>query len=445
MKVFMMQFYLATFLISLLASSFTTAYANTCSQIYQNDLLISSKKEAKLFRSAFVLDDLTKRMKTYNKTLEDVKISIFAGESELAINKFVHPFRKVESSYLELERLKKLIRGMDSKKVKLLKQYRKDFNHYSKILGRNFQKYEEASKLLKEIIDSSACSQACKDAIKRIQLETSIFSNEYKQFYSQTINNVARGSKVSFKKVSKSFQENPKAFLVSKRAIFVTNLSRRLHKLFNDKLFLKFLYTSARVSSRIGRALKMKSLYKLFKSGYDVRYFTKHKLMVTKIANSAQSLSKKLALIENELGQIDLDDFLIDFSRVGEAKVQTAFDNIYEHVKNKRGNSTLLKRFDEAKTIGAKIGKVGVTKPRDYTWLVGTMILGGVGYAYFNFEIEGDIPSSVDENEDEELLELTREEVIENGFNTESDEEIIQDYTEAESTVTILEDVIENP
>jgi hypothetical protein len=418
----------------------SNVFANPCSQVFHGDVLLKTAKDTKLYNTAFFLDGLTKKMKTYSKSIVDIELSLLRGETDLAINKFTHTFRKVESSFLEIERLKKTIRSTDKKDLTLLNQFKKELDYHSKILGNNFEIYKTAKEKFSSLIKDKNCSAKCLKALKRVDRATSILKNGYRGFYKELI---SKRKKITLKKVKQTLEENPKAFVISKRKIFIDNIARRLFKLFKNRLLIKSLLLGTKVTSKLGRVLRVNSLLRLFKRAYNVRYFTHHQLPITKLAYSSESTAKKISILERDLSGVDLDDFLTDFSRASDSRIQTSFDKMHLHLQQNNPNSILLRRFDEAQKLGVKIGKIGAKKPRNLSWLVGSMVIAGTGYGYFSFEKSSELV-------EQDLLEVDVDasndlETIEIEFDSVEDNSVIEEFTEVNESVTALEFDLENP
>ncbi len=437
------------------------AVADTCNFPFFKKYSVRSSKEVKHLNTAYKLDSLTKKLKSYNKSLQDIEVDLMRGDTTTALNKWTYPFKKVETSYIEITNHRKMIDALedfDSQGLSFgqfltqknipkylidkhaldfqnssvndyLKVLKKDLDRHSKTLGNNIDTYLGAKAKLNSLKNSQACSQSCQDAVAKVLKETSITSNQFREQLRQRI-----GSRRSIdsEDVKRLLETDAKAFLVSKRKVFITDMAKRLKSLFNNRYIMQALFMTGKFST-LG---KTKLLLRLFNRGFNHRYFKLHRPLLTKVGYSDLSPANKIKMLQKEIGELDLDDVLVDFSRASDGRIQKSFEDILQHIEGKPIFAPLHKRVVEAQKLGAKLGKISRTSPRNYDWLVGSIIVGGAALTYLSFDTETTEvtpadPMDPNQNEDPDIIEIE--------FDSDEDTQLIQDFIDANEDLNILE------
>ena len=418
---------------------------------------------------AYKLDSMTKRMKSFNKSLQDIETDLLRGESTSALNKWTYPFKKVEASYIEISNHRKIIdafEGFDSQNLAItqyltkknipnylidkhalnfqnsttssyLKVLKKDLDKHSKTLGNNIDSYLNAKTKMNSLLSSEACSQACREAVNKVLKETSITSNQFRAGLTDLV-----GSRTSINpdKVRQLFETDAKAFLVSKRKIFINDVAKRLKSVFNNRYIMQALF----MTGKFGTLGKTKLLLRMFNRGYNHRYFKVHRPLLTKVSYSEFAPAKKIKMLQDNIGELDLDDVLADFSRASDGKMQKSFDDILQYMEGRPSFSSFYKKAIEAQKLGAKLGKISKTSPRNYDWLIGSLIVGGAGLTYLSFDTEtSEITSANPDMPIPNYPDVSTPgddpEVIEIEIESDEDTRLIEEFMESNSDLYILE------
>ena len=446
------------------------SFANPCNFAFEMNYRVKSAPEVKLSRSVFILDELTKKMKSGFKGIKEIEEALIKGKSNLAIQKWTHVFRKVQVSSIRIDNIKRLIDALSKKnlnlsggvesylrseglpqyiidenirdivgfgKDKYLKNLRKKMDKYSKILGNNYNQYVDAQSMLIGLRSEKTCSKSCKAAIDKTIDKTSVVKNEYRMHYKDIVQN-RRTPSVEF--IRSIFEVNEKAFLVSKRKLFLNHTFSQLKKIFKNRYIIrKFLIKN----SKEGLAT-FGFVMKLFKRGFNHRYHNVHKKLILKISYSDLPVLKKLEALKKEIGDLDFDDLLADFSRAVDGRVQKTFDDMLEALNTKIDDSKTLEKFESAIEVGKKLGKIGKNKPKDINWLIGSALLATGSYVYFDYSVSDDFSEVVDEvNQTSNSLEDDDEvEVIEVEFGSTEDNGRFIEFQEVNSLIHALREAV---
>lgn len=424
------------------------AFADLCDFVYKQNTNRNYSEDIKLIGKLNKLDSLIARVKKFNTKNIDIETELIKGNLNHAINTWGPVFRKTESSALHIENLEHLIKtveksfkfnhknyesflrenkipeylikehigplvknGSEAYTKILLKSMRKQY----RILGNNYQKYEQIRNSLDDMLGSKTCNASCKEAVSRLYDSIGVTSSAERHLYGPLVQN--RNS-ISLIKVKTIFNNHPESLVIAKRKEFINEALVAIKKFANNTRLVRKLYYSFGQSQFV-KNIKM---VRMFKRIFDKRAFSLHNRIMTKISYADLSIPEKIKLLKKELEGMDLDAFLVDFSRSIDSKIQSSFEALKNHTLKTKSYSSLSNQFIEAEKLGAKIGKMSNSKPKDIGFILGSAITLGAGITYFSYTIadEGEI-QAVSEDEEPIILE---DEVILLKYGSNKDEEV---------------------
>lgn len=270
-----------------------------------------------------------------------------------------------------------------------------------RILGKNFQRYDEYRSNLNVLKKADFCSSACKIAIKELKKNVSVMNGARRNMVNDFI-----GSEVSItrNKVRTLVHSHPEAILIQrKRELLyegVALLKRFVSKFGLLRKLTNYLATNVSPQSR--------RLYRMLRSVFDERYLANHSRGIERIVNSELSATQKYNLMKNEVKDLDEKMFWVDLSRTNSSKANKAWQEIKDQAQRK-GLTDELAAMEDAQRIGEILGSPRNRNIRNAIRIVSTLALVGGSIAYFSFDTEDD---DTDDDSGDVLIDLDNGNVI---------------------------------
>lgn len=415
------------FLIFVFSSS---SFADLCEFVYKSNKNQLYSEDIKSIGKLNFIDDLTARIQKYKNKNLNPEIELYKGNIDIAVTNWGPVFRKVEASALRAKNYKMIIKGVQ-KGIKLskkdyslflkeeglpqylinkhldslyeqgpevyLKTLSKNLRKEQRILGNNYEKYHKIRTSLDSTYNSKACTSNCKKSIEDLYDSIGITSSRERKLYRELVQN---RKSIPKKIIDDIFNSHPESLLISKRKKLINEALGIIKKYLSKTKFMTGVFNKF---SNL-KLTKNSKLVKFFKRIYDRRAIQLHDVSMTKIGYSNISVSKKLELLDSEIKGIDLEDFLTDFSRHYDGKVQKSFLEMKEIVNSKPKYSYLKESFNRAEALGKKIGIMSKTSPKNLNFLIAGLVIGGGTIGYLSYDMSD--AQEVDPNGDDQDVQV---------------------------------------
>jgi len=440
--------------------------ADLCEFVFKSNRNSIYSEDIKAIGQLNFMDDLTTRLQKFKTRNLNPEVELYKGNIDIAITHWGPVFRKVEASALRAKNYKRIIKGIQ-KGVKLnakdynlflkdegfpqylinqhidalynagpenylntlMKKLRKD----QRVLGNNYEKYSSIRNSLDSAYNSKVCSTNCKKSIDDLYDSIGITSRRERNFYKDLIQN---RKSIPKSLIDDVFNSHPQSILISKRKKLINEGVQIIKKYLSKTKFMSGVFTKI---SNLNLTKKTK-LARFFKRLYDRRAFQLHELSMTKIGYSEVSPARKLELLNTELKGIDLENFLVDFSRHYDGKVTKSFLEMKSLVNSSKKFEYLKESFTQAERLGKKIGTLSKSSPRNLNYLIAGVVLGGGTIGYLSYDMSD--ADEIDPQGDDQDIQVIDDSI--NLDNYDYDEDVIILKYDSEADYSVFEIVVDS-